>query len=68
MRTPFFHSTGVIITNYYLKDTIKSLNYVLYSSFRKIFRTNSHDVVKDCMIVFIVQLQKKQSTRENVNF
>ena len=34
------------------KAQMQSLNYVLHCSFRKIFRTKSADVVKDCMLMF----------------
>jgi len=31
---------------------IKALDYVLFSSFSKIFRTKSKDVVDECMLLF----------------
>ena len=34
------------------KSDIKALDYVLFSSFCKIFRTKSKDVVDDCMLLF----------------
>ena len=34
------------------KSDIKALDYVLFSSFTKIFRTKSKDVVDQCMLLF----------------
>jgi len=34
------------------KAQYNSLNFLLHSSFRKIFRTKSTDVVNDCLLVF----------------
>ena len=34
------------------KAQLQSLDFVLHSSFRKIFRTKSTNVVKDCMLMF----------------
>jgi len=34
------------------KSDVKALDYVLFSSFSKIFRTKSKDVVQDCMLLF----------------
>ena len=34
------------------KSEIKALDYVLFSSFSKIFRTKSKDVVDECMLLF----------------
>jgi len=34
------------------KRQYKSLNYVLHSSFRKIFKTKSKDIINECMLMF----------------
>jgi len=34
------------------KRQYKSLNYVLHSSFRKIFKTKPQDIVNDCILMF----------------
>ena len=34
------------------KSDVKSLDYVLYSSFSKIFCTNCKDIINDCMVYF----------------
>jgi len=33
-------------------NQIKSLNYVLHSTFSKIFKTKCHDIVNECMSMF----------------
>jgi len=49
MSTVLYYALEVCPLN---KSDIKALDYVLFSSFCKIFRTKSKDVVDNCMLLF----------------
>ena len=34
------------------KSDVKALDYVLFTSFSKIFRSKSKDIIQDCMLLF----------------
>ena len=50
------------------KKQYKSLNYVLHSTFRKIFKTKSQDIVNECMLMFNCPSAEETIHKRNLKF